>query len=539
LAFGAERFAGDGEFRRELREDGELVLHSGWREIARWRWQVVPDGAPQISFDGLPRVSETGGLIVAWQAQDDYGITHVALRIKPVAAALGANAPVLEANTRQAKGRLSGDFTQHPWAGEKVEAHLEARDGAGHVSRSASQYFMLPERPFSNAYARALIEQRKQLLRDPGNLPVAVGLLDGLAVYPEMPLAASGHYLTLRAITRRLYHDPGAASVDAAIRDLWQLAVQLDGGSLGDAKAKFEAARKALEQALAEGAPQDRIDKLIADLRAAMQDYLQAMADAARRGEFAGEPPPGNSREISQADLQRLLDEMRKSASGGKNDEARDLLSALDSMLKSLRFSEGGAGGQGGGNGSLLREFGDMLRGQQKLMDRTWRLPETGGDGENAAIARDQKRLQRQLEALMDQMRDQGLDVPGKLGDATRGMGEAGKALTEPDRQKALRNQQQALKELRDSFDDLARSLTGDGQAGMQAGDGRTGRGTDPLGREYSGQTLDDGGNRDMVGEGGLGAARGALDELRRRSGKPGLSQMERDYYERLLRGLY
>ena len=117
----------------------------------------------------------------------------------------------------------------------------------------------------------------------------------------------------------------------------------------------------------------------------------------------------------------------------------------------------------------------------------------------------------------------------------------AGQALAAPDRNEALANQQQALSSLRESFDEVARELMGDGQGqpGQQSQDGSDGN-DDPLGRPRAAQGQKQGPRDNIVpGEASVETARRILDEPRRRSGSPGMQPLERDYLERLLRGLY
>jgi hypothetical protein len=117
----------------------------------------------------------------------------------------------------------------------------------------------------------------------------------------------------------------------------------------------------------------------------------------------------------------------------------------------------------------------------------------------------------------------------------------AGEALQAPDRNSALNNQQQALNALRESFDEVARQMMGDGQgeAGQQSQTGADGS-EDPLGRPRASQDSQQTSQDNMVpGEAPAETARRILDELRKRSGAPGLEALEREYFERLLRGLY
>ena len=181
-------------------------------------------------------------------------------------------------------------------------------------------------------------------------------------------------------------------------------------------------------------------------------------------------------------------------------------------------------------------------------MDRTFSLPQGGeesGEGEGQSdgqnLARDQGELGKGLSQLMDRLGEQGMAVPEGLNRAQEQMQGAGKALQAPDRNSALSNQQQALNDLRESFDEVARQMMGDEQSepGQQSQTGQDGN-EDPLGRPRASNGAQQSNQENVVpGEAPAKTARRILDELRRRSGAPGLESLERDYIERLLRGLY
>ena len=93
------------------------------------------------------------------------------------------------------------DLTAHPYAGLLVDAHLEARDGAGQIGKSRTITFRLPARVFTDPLARALIEQRQNLATSDaaGRRLVAVAL-DAFAIAPEHFYADKpGLYMGLRA----------------------------------------------------------------------------------------------------------------------------------------------------------------------------------------------------------------------------------------------------------------------------------------------------------------------------------------------------
>ena len=136
--------------------------------------------------------------------------------------------------------------------------------------------------------------------------------------------------------------------------------------------------------------------------------------------------------------------------------------------------------------------------------------------------------LRRSLEAVPD-----GSD-PG-LGDAAGAMEQAENALRQGDTGAALDAQEEALAELRDGAEELARTLL----ERMQAQQGQDGQGEepgeqDPLGRPTDG-SFADGSGVEVPDELSRARARDILEELRRRAAEAGRPAEELEYIERLL----
>jgi hypothetical protein len=239
---------------------------------------------------------------------------------------------------------------------------------------------------------------------------------------------------------------------------------------------------------------------------------------------------------------------------------AQQLLEELDRLLQNLEPGQGrdSAGGQGEMD-QMMQELGDLMRQQQRLMDETQRMPGQDGDeqsgGQFGQNAPGQDGLdpnggeglsekQRQLRRLLDQLRgrSQG-QMPDELGEAGESMDRAAEALGQGDREGALQQQGEALDRLRKGARELAERLReqGQGEAEGQARDGE-GRGgeEDPLGRPRATRNPDDGPREDMLpSERSLERARQILETLRAKANERGLTDSERSYIDRLLRGLY
>ena len=154
-----------------------------------------------------------------------------------------------------------------------------------------------------------------------------------------------------------------------------------------------------------------------------------------------------------------------------------------------------------------------------------------------------QQGIGQMLQDLMDQFGKNGMQAPKAFGDAGQSMRGAEGNLRGGDREEALGDQGNAMSQLREGAKGLAQQMMQQGQ-GQQGQEGRNGeaRGDDrdPLGRPLPNRGQEFGPKEDMLpSELALQRAREILEMLRSRAGESERPRLERDYIERLLRGLY
>jgi hypothetical protein len=147
------------------------------------------------------------------------------------------------------------------------------------------------------------------------------------------------------------------------------------------------------------------------------------------------------------------------------------------------------------------------------------------------------------LQQFMQQLGQNGLQAPPSFGEAGKQMGEAEQSLEQQQREQALGAQGEALNQLRQGAQEMARQIQQQGQSG-QDNTGRDGQARgethDPLGRPMpnSGDTF--GPKENMLpSELAIRRAREILELLRSRANTPDLPRIDKDYIDRLLRGLY
>jgi hypothetical protein len=207
----------------------------------------------------------------------------------------------------------------------------------------------------------------------------------------------------------------------------------------------------------------------------------------------------------------------------------------------------------------MLNELSDLMQRQQELMDQTQRM-QPGNDGNpldqegddpgnrsgnrgSNGLAGKQGNLGRQLEQFMRQLGQNGLRAPPALGEAGKQMGEAEQSLQQQERERALGQQGEALSQLREGAQEMARQIQQQGQSGRD-NTGRDGEAKgdthDPLGRPMPNRANNYGPDKNMLpSELAIRRAREILEILRSRANTPDLPSIDKDYIERLLRGLY
>ncbi len=561
-----------------LTRPATVRLTDNGRDIGSWRISLIPDAAPKVEITADPSGDSSGMLSAKWKVSDDYGVTGVTSDIYLAdgqdegvaftdAGIFEYDPPKLPIHLRSAApkdeaGESRADVAEHPWAGLMVEMTLTARDAAGHTTESAKRTFRLPERQFTNPLARALIEQRRRLILNPEQAGGVAEMLDAIITYPKDLIERSGTEIAIAAVLSHLRAASDRADIDTVISDLWQIAVNVEDGVTADAKAALEAARKALEKALQDGAPPERIAELTKKLRQALDQYMQSMAREAQKRQAQqnqGQQPPGKV--VTPQDLQKMLDMIDKLSKSGNNEAAQQMLSQLEDILRNLKPGtpqQGQGRGQESPLGQMLDKLSDLMRKQQKLMDETQRMPQQdmGEDGQpndqqpgqdsqqgSGNLGDRQQGLSQMLDELMKQFGQGGMEAPKSLGQAGKSMNRAEGSLRDGDREQALGQQGEAMSKLREGAQGMAQQLMQQsrGQQDTQGQDGEArGDNVDPLGRPLPSSGEEQGPLRDMLpSELAIERARQILEMLRSRAGETDLPKFERDYIDRLLNGLY
>ncbi|WP_299546606.1 TIGR02302 family protein [uncultured Tateyamaria sp.] len=596
-------------------QSGEIAINGpGGRT---WAVTVLPDVAPTIAVLSTPEATALGEMTLPYSASDDYGVEAGEARFfldlaevdrrhglsiapEPRPEITAALPMPFTGDRTEFEEALVEDFSEHPWANLPVTVILTALDAAEQQSETEPFKMTLPGRRFFDPLAASIIEQRRDLLWSKGNGTRIAQILRAVAYRPDDVFRREVDQLRLRRVITRLetlasYGLTDEQQEDVA-RDMWDLALGIEEGDLSDALERLRRARERLEQAMRDGASPAEIEELMRELRRATDDYMQQLSRQAELDQQENDEnprnQPQNQMQMTQDDLQRMVDRIQELMEQGRMAEAEQALRELQEMLENMQVTRG-QGGEGQSPGEQAMEgLAETLREQQGLSDDAFRdlqeqfnpNAQTGesqgnegrdggqgrgnqhsqggegqgeqgnnegaGDGNEEAEGQSEGALADRQQALRDELRRQQGSLPGAgtpegddardaLDRAGRAMDGAEEALRQRDFAEAIDNQSQAMEALREGMRALGEAMQQE-QQNAQQGQGtsesdRRAEARDPLGR-------DPGANGSVGTEEGLlqgedvyRRARDLLDEIRRRSGDGERPDVELDYLKRLL----
>ncbi|MGC2783426.1 MAG: TIGR02302 family protein, partial [Roseiarcus sp.] len=596
------------EKRWTIHGSGKATILRSGQPVAVAVLAVTPAGVPTIVSTEDPRANLSGTLTLAYRTQDRFGLASARADFARSHEGPGP-APRTLAPPPQAAlqlpptdngvgdGRTTVDLSEHPWAGAKVTMRLSAVSISGKTGESAPIEVTLPQRIFHNPLARALVEQRRNLVMDPDHEPKRVATaLAGLSIAPELFDTPANIYLGLKQAKTSLEHAHNDADLLDVAALLWAMAQQLENGDATQAQRDLRAAEQALREALQRGASDEEIKKLMQQLREAANRFMSEMA----RNAPESRPDDQN---VQSKDMNKMMDQMEDAARNGSREDAQAMLDQMQEMFENMRSAQDGQ--ESPAEREMRKQIGELeklLRDQQALRDDTFRSDQKDRtskrarrnqsspgqqdsqdqDGSNAPEQGDndsdqsdqqgqdqadqgqqgqpqlgdrQQELRDRLAELQRKLKSLGMkgekgfdDAQGDMkeaeGDLKGGQGKTGQS-GQSGKGAAVDAQGRALEALRDGAQGLQKQMEGQGGQGK----GRNGRGNyvarrsrpgempsdDPLGRGAEG----DKGREDGPLKGTANAAeraRRVMEELRRRLADPNRAVDERDYLERLIK---
>src|SRR5437660_4004529 len=558
-----------------------LSLTQGGATLGQWPIEIVPDNPPAITFAQPPKGTARAALRLDYRASDDYGVESVKAVIHrardkpgdpPSEEAIELELPLPGLHLKDAQATSYHDLSPHPWAGLPVEIRVVATDAFGQTGESEAAPMTLPERVFNHPVARAIIDQRRELAKDPGSAPAVAEIIGDLNTRPVLYRDDTAVYLALHLAQLRLQQGSDKTTIAGVQQILWETALRIEDGRMALAEQDLRRLQQQLQDALAKNAPDAEIERLMNELRQALDRYLQSLAEEMQRNPDAARQPADPSKVITGRDLQRMLDRAREMARSGARDQARELLSQMQNMLENLRAARPGQMQRGTNQAQqMMRGLQDLMQRQQQLLDKSFRAQrqpgqpgqqdrmgqqrgqpgqpgeeDAGQSGEMGEEAGQQEDLRHQLGDIMRRLGEGMGDIPDPFGRAERAMRDATGALQRGQPGEAIGPQTEALDQLQQAARDFAQQMQrrmqgqwgnpNEDEVGATDGMPRDRVERDPLGRPLSNNGTYDQGDVKIPDQNTLQKAREILDELRRRAGERFRPEIELDYIDRLLK---
>ena len=373
--------AAPAEKRWTIHGPGKATILRGGAPAAAVVLAVTPAGKPTIVSTEEPRANLSGSLTLAYRTQDRFGLAsaradfarpHEGAGPAPRTLAPPPQAALELPPTENGVGdaRTTVDLSEHPWAGAKVTMRLSAVSISGKTGESAPIELTLPQRMFHNPLARALVEQRRDLILDPDHAPKrVVTALTGLTIAPELFDTPASVYLGLKQARNSLVDARSDADLIDVAAMLWAMAQQIEDGDSTQAQRELRAAEQALREALQRGASDQEIRKLMEQLREAAKRFMSEMA--------RNSPPPNadaQDQNLQAQDLDKLLDQMEETARNGSREDAQAMLDQMQEMFENMRSAREDQ--ESPAEREMRKQIGELeklLRDQQALRDDTFR----------------------------------------------------------------------------------------------------------------------------------------------------------------------
>lgn len=530
--------------------------------------------------------------------QDDYGVTDLDLSMeldpaideRPIGSPYHDTKLVMSPADTEFKIDPVYDLTWHNWAGLPVVLNFSIKDHLGQIEKFTPISITLPERKFENPVARSIIAIRKNLAwsKDYDFAKIAndlASLLTAKDFFKNEPAA----YLGIKTASVRLLQTEGMKKearmeTSNAVSDLlWDIAIALEDGRLALAHRDVLDAQKALENALRNpNTSEDEIDRLMQDMQDKIQNYFSALQDDIKRRMENGEhfpmlSPDQYGQMINPESLSNFLEQLQSEMKSGNTTKSKEMLSQLQRMMemmdpsmhrsmpKDMQMMSKG-----------VSELQKLIENQEKLKTQTEKqaklqdelsifnnpnmqkdkeftepkngfppAPKPGSDNllkewnkvDTTKNKDEQEALRMILGKLMIEADEKLGEIPEKFGRAERNMVDSSESLGKDNPKESIPHQESAIKNLKDSQEELKKKLKNRMQ--QMVGIGLNGgMKYDPLGRPYGNHDQQMGADSQVKipDETQQKRVQEILRLLRERSGEFQRPEEELEYFRRLLR---
>ena len=527
----------------------QFSVDQAGNQIAAWPIDVIQDEAPMVTLTAEPTETLRTSLRLDVLARDDYGLSAIHGTIRRTGEgtddteALEISVPLAQVGIADMQAPAFYNFMSHPWAGMDVSLVLSATDVTGQETLSQEYFFKMPERFFMHPVARQINDQRKLLVMNPNFAELTANMLEGLTLTPDAYLDDASVHLALVAGSKRLFYaeDEPEVARQSVIELMWDTALAIEEGPLAFAEQRVRDLQDQLLGALTEGASEQEIERLLEELRLAMDDYMRALSNRLRTDPGDLFDPTDALKAVGSRELTDLVEQIRELVRTGSHDQAQTLLTRLEEIMENISVGNlsdltGNISAQAA---EVIHTIRQLMSEQQELLDETFGMlrESENGEFETEDQSATQVQLQGVLQNLMSRMDEFGFESSREFSRADRSMGRAVRQLDADRPGQAVDHQTETLEYLRSGADALMEQMM------EQAGEDATGDGQnffaaprDPMGRNMGGDGDSNTSDITLPDQGAIIRAREILDELYKRAGEQHRPLQEQEYLQRLLR---
>ena len=194
------------EERFTLERNAEISVKTGLAGSARLTFEAVPDRAPEIAFSAPPEANEKGAFTLSYKGRDDYGIASIEGVVERAGSVTGRTlvppptlslaVPNHEDNAPETRS-LSTCRPIPGLARGSDPSPRQGRGGTGGAER-AGRLHPAAASLLVNPLAKALVEQRRNLILGPDDRKRVQTALDALLIEPDSFTPQWGVFMGLR-----------------------------------------------------------------------------------------------------------------------------------------------------------------------------------------------------------------------------------------------------------------------------------------------------------------------------------------------------
>ncbi|OUJ16915.1 hypothetical protein HK27_02535 [Acetobacter orientalis] len=340
-----------------LSHTGNVRLAGRGRTFANWPITVLPDAQPNVQWGPQPGAGKGDWRTrLPFEASHAYGLSSLSVELhlthpgRGPARTLSIPLP-LTGHPKTAKGAITPDLSEDPWAGESVTGQVLATSVSGQNGKSAPATFQLGARIFHSPVARAVLDLRKRYALGRERRHATAIDLAALGETPGPIYDHTGMFLNLTSIVAML-DNPRIQDSEArtgAVNMLWDLALDIEDRRKGDdasalASLDVRAAQAAVAQQLhhmREDGNQsqhakEELEARLNTLKDAIARKMQALAAQAMRDHTAIPNLQGFSRAGDKA-FSKLMQQLQRDATNGHDGDALERLQQMEDATERMR----------------------------------------------------------------------------------------------------------------------------------------------------------------------------------------------------------